>query len=210
MTDWSDVRAALLRPACAGTGPIQVLSRREFYDEDALPFLILGGGTVLHILPDPGFREENLAGTEDERLMIRACPGEEGWLVPEDIIGDWMARHVSCAELEDLLLSHPLYEYLTRPDEKGHSRGGHRGFLVQWAPGIPTLASLYAPEFLPDDEEAPAVNRERAAYADAVVDLLGQLEAAFELEQVEVGLRFTPPRPPAQPERGRRRRPSAA
>lgn len=190
---WDDVGRALLHPRCQGTGPIQVVASAPFYDEDELPFALGEGGAVLHILPDPGFRKESLAGSADERLLIVDCPDDEGWLVPDDIIADWLARNVANDALDDLLLSHPLYEYLTRPDDDGHSRIGARGELVQWAPGLPTIASIYAPEFLPDDDEAPLVNRDRAAYAHAVVDLLEQLEARFQLEEIEVGVRMMPP-----------------
>lgn len=191
MTDrWDALQRLLEHPECQGAGPIQVLAEEDFWDEDALPFLVGGGGTVLHILPDDGFRKEALAGSEDERLMIVDCPDEPGWLVPDDLVGDWMNRNITCPDLEDLILAHPLYEYLTAPDEDGNSRGGHRGELVQWAPGLPTLASVYAPEFLPDDEDAPPVNRHRVAYAGAVADFLRQLEAAFAPVEIEVGVRF--------------------
>lgn len=192
---WRDVARLLRDPACSGAGPIQLLAKDDFYDEEDLPFLLLGGGSVVHIVPDAGFRKESLAGSEDERLLIVDCPDDEGWLVPEDIVADWLARHVSCPPLEDLILSHPLYEYLTAPDEEGRSRGGHRGELVQWAPGIPNLASVYAPEWLPDDPDAPAVNREREAYSMAVQDLLEQLERSFDLLELELGLRFAEPHP---------------
>jgi len=152
--------------------------------------MIEGGGTVVHVVPDAGFRKEGLAGSADERLLIVDCPDDEGWLVPEDILADWMNRNVSCPDLEDLILAHPLYEYLTALDDEGHSRGGMRGELVQWAPGVPNMASVYAPEFLPDDEEAPAINRDRDAYAEAVADLLRQFEANFRPVEIEVGVRF--------------------
>lgn len=180
----------LEHPDCQGAGPIQVLAESPFWDEDALPFLVGGGGNALHVLPDDGFRKESMAGSEDERLLIADCPDEPGWLVPEDIVADWMNRNISCPDLEDLILAHPLYEYLTAPDEDGLSRGGHRGELVQWAPGLPTLASVYAPEFLPNDRDAPEINRDRRAYAAAVGDFLHQLEAAFAPIEVEVGVRF--------------------
>ncbi len=197
MTGRWDALARLLRhPDCQGAGPIQLLAETDFYDEDDLPFIVAGGGTVLHVLPDAGFRKENLAGSEDERLLIVDCPDEDGWLVPDDIIADWMNRNISCPDLEDLILAHPLYEYLTRLDEEGHSRGGRRGELVQWAPGLPNLASVYAPEFLPADEEAPRVNRDKEAYAEGVADLLRQLEAAFAPAEFEVGVRLRDPLEP--------------
>lgn len=189
---WDDLGRSLLHPRCQGTGPIQVVAAEPFYNEDELPFALAEGGSVVRVIPDPGFRKESLAGSADERLLIVDCPDDDGWLVPDDLIADWLARHVSNEALDDLLLSHPLYEYLTRPDDEGHSRIGARGELVQWAPGLPTIASLYAPEFLPDDEEAPSVNRDRGAYARAVVDLLVQLEARFDLEEIEVGVRMMP------------------
>lgn len=186
---WSSIAAVLQRPDCQGAGSIHLAAPEPFYDEAALPFKLLGGGTVFHVLPSKGFRRENLAGSADERLLVVDCPDEEGWLVPESIVHDWMARHITCPDLDDLLLAHPLYEYLTRPDEEGHSRGG-RAVLAQWSPGFPNMATLYAPEFLPDDAEAPRVNRDRKAYANAVVDLLQRLEEAFRLDEVEVAVRF--------------------
>ncbi len=186
---WREVVALLTHPLCQGTGAIQVVSRQEFWDEDGLPFHFEGGGSVCHIIPDRGFRKEALAGSEDERVLIVDCPDDEGWLVPEDIVADWMARNVTVPALDDMLLSHRLYEYLTHPDDDGLSRGG-KGELVQWAPGMPNLASIAAPEFLPDDPEAPKVNRIRRTYAAAVKDLLTQLERRFELEEIELGIRF--------------------
>ena len=186
---WVDLAKAIAHPLCQGLGPIQVVAREAWWDEEELPFIFEGGGTVAHLVPDPGFRKESLAGSEDERLLIVDCPDDEGWLVPEDVVADWMGRNVSNPDLDDILLSHPLYEYLTANDEEGLSRGG-RGELVQWAPGIPNLASLYAPEFLPNDPEAPAVNRDRKAYAEAVRDLVAQLDRRFGVAEVELGLRF--------------------
>jgi hypothetical protein len=87
-------------------------------------------------------------------------------------------------------VSHPLYEFLTSPDEEGLARGGPRGHLIQWVPGVPTMAVLHPPEFLPGDPEAPSVNRDRDEYAAAVVDLLRHLESTFPLVEIEVGLRF--------------------
>ncbi len=180
---------ALRDPDCMGAGAIQLLAETEFWDEDGLPFEILGGGSIIHLVPDTGFRKEHLASFEEERMVIADHP-EGGWLVPDDVVAHWMNRHVDCPPLEDLVLAHPLYEYLTRLDEDGHSRGGHRGELIQWAPGIPTLASIYAPEFLPDDPDAPKVNRERGPYAAAVVDLLEQLDVLFGPVEMEVGVRY--------------------
>lgn len=188
--DWRDLVPLLRHPDCQGTGAIQLIAEDPFYDEDLLPFELLGGALVLHILPDPGFPKESLAATEDERLLIVDCPDDDGWLVPEALVSEWLDRNVDRPDLEDLLLAHPLYEYLTALDEHGHSRGGHRGDLVRWAPGEPHIASLYAPEFLPNDPDAPRVNRDRDDYADAVQDLLTELEAAFDLVEVEVPLRF--------------------
>lgn len=189
-TRWEAVARILRHPDCNGAGPIQLLAHDDFYDESELPFMVEGGGSIVHVIPDTGFRKEGLAATADERLLIVDCPDDEGWLVPEDILADWLNRNVSCPDLEDIILAHPLYEYLTVLDEDGRSRGGMRGELVQWAPGVPNLASVYAPEFLPDDEDAPGVNRDRDAYADAVADLIRQLEAAFRPVEVELGVRF--------------------
>jgi hypothetical protein len=188
---WRTLVAGLRHPECNGAGAIQLLAEKDFYDEDSLPYEIIGGGAILHVIPDDGFRKESLANSEDERLMIVDSPDGDGWLVPDDIVATWMNLHVSCPTLEDLVLSHPLYEYLTTLDDAGYSRGGHRGELIQWAPGIPNLASVYAPEFLPNDENAPHVNRDREAFADAVADLLNQLEATFEPVEIEMGLRFS-------------------
>ncbi|MES2154892.1 MAG: hypothetical protein V4510_07125 [bacterium] len=194
---WRELGALLSHPLVQGAGTIQVVSRQQFWDEDGLPFRFEGGGSICHIVPDRGFRKEALAGSEDERLLIVDCPDDEGWLVPEDVVADWMARNVTVPALDDVLLSHRLYEYLTHPDDEGLSRGG-KGDLVQWAPGLPHLASIAAPEFLPNDPEAPRVNRDRRTYAAAVKDLLRQLERRFELEEIEVGVRFG--KPPAAPE----------
>ncbi len=196
MGDWRAVAEVLRNPTCQGCGPIQLLSAIPFFDEDELPFLFEGGGSVCHIIPEAGFPKESLAASEDERLLIVNCPDDEGWLAPEDIVRDWLSRHVTCPDLEDVLLAHPLYEYLTQLDDEGHSRGGQRGELIQWAPGIPHLVSIYAPEFLPNDPDAPLVNRDRDAYADAVIDLISKLEEAFDLREIEVGLRFGDEPPP--------------
>lgn len=187
---WDEVGRILRHEHCQGCGPIQILTEDDFYDEDALPFELAGIGTVVHLIPDTGFRKESLAGSEDERLLIVDCPDDDGWLAPEDIVANWLNRNVQCPDLEDLILAHPLYEYLTIPDEEGHSRGGHRGNLIQWAPGIPNMASIYAPEWLPNDPDAPEVNRDREAYARAVEDLIRQIEADFKPLEIEVSLRF--------------------
>lgn len=186
---WRAVVGMLAEPHCQGVGNIHVVAERDFYDEAGLPYSFAGGGTVCHLIPRDGFAKESLAGSEDEKRLIVDCPDEPGWLVSEDIIRDWMARHVRCPPLEDLLLSHPLYEYLTKPDEEGLSRGG-RAVLVHWSPGFPNLASIYPPEFLPEDPEAPPVNRDRSEYAKALVDLLERIEGAFPVIEIEVGLRF--------------------
>lgn len=188
---WQAVARLLRHPECHGAGAIQLLADEDFYDEDGLPFVVAEGGAVVRIVPDQGFRKEHLAGSAEERLLIIDDPEGEGWLVPDDVVASWMNRHVDCPPLEDLILAHPLYEYLTQLDERGHSRGGHRGELIQWAPGIPTLASVYAPEFLPDDEDAPGVNRDRDAYADSVEDLLAELERTFAPVEIELGVRFS-------------------
>jgi hypothetical protein len=181
--------AALLRnPLCQGCGPLHLVAREPFWDEADLPFLLEGGGTVCHLLPDDGFRKESLAASEDERLLVADCPDAPGWLAPQEVVASWMARNVTNPALDDLLLSHPLYEYLTQTDEEGHSRGPAP--LVQWVPGVPTLATVAAPEFLPSDRDAPEVNRDRAAYADAVLDLLRMLDERFDLVEAEVPLRL--------------------
>jgi len=192
---WREAVALLSHPLCQGAGNIQVVSRQQFWDNDDLPFRFEGGGTVCRIIPDRGFRKEALAGSEDERALIVDCPDDEGWLVPDDIVADWMARTLTVPALDDLLLSHRLYEYLTAPDDEGLSRGG-KGELVQWAPGLPNLASIEGPEFLPRDPEAPLVNRNRRSYAAAVKDLLQQLETRFELDEIELAVRFGHPAEP--------------
>ncbi|HUR62709.1 MAG TPA: hypothetical protein VM286_10155 [Candidatus Thermoplasmatota archaeon] len=191
---WPKLAALLRDPFCQGCGPIHLVSAEPFWDEGTLPFLLEGGGTVCHLLPDEGFTRASLASSEDEALLIVECPDAAGWLAPQDIVADWMARHVTHPGLDDLLLAHPLYEYLTQTDEDGHSRSPAP--LVQWVPGVPTLATLHAPEFLPSDKDAPAVNRDRATYAEAVLDLLDQLDDRFDLVEVEVGLRFGEDPPP--------------
>ncbi|MCA1810641.1 MAG: hypothetical protein LC623_01355, partial [Halobacteriales archaeon] len=194
---WRSLAAVLRSPLCQGCGPLHLVGREPFWREDALPFLLEGGGTVCHLLPDQGFTKESLAASEDERLLIVDCPDAPGWLAPQEIVSSWMARHVTNPALDDLLLSHPLYEYLTQTDEEGHSRGPAP--LAQWVPGVPTLATVVAPEFLPHDRDAPKVNRDRAAYAEAVLDLLRQLDERFDLMEVEVPVRLGE-EPPEEPE----------
>lgn len=195
LVPWDLFVAVLCHPSAQGSGVIHVVSRREFWDEADLPFTFHGGGSVCRIVPRPGFRKESMAASEDERALIVDCPDDEGWLVPEGIVGQWMARHVRVPALDDLLLSHRVYEYLTSPDDDGLSRGGEAE-LVQWTPGVPTVASIAAPEFLPTDPDAPRVNRSRAAYAAAVRDLVRQMERRFALSEVEVGVRFGRDPPP--------------
>lgn len=186
----SDALAAALRDRrCQGAGGLHLVAREPFWDEDDLPFALHGGGAVLRLVPARGFRRESLAASPDERATIVDCPDDEGWLVSASIVADWMARHVACAPLDDLLLSHPLYAHATKVDAKGRSRMG-KGRLAFWTPGVPTVASLAEPPFTPQDKSAPAVNRTRAAYADAVVDLVGRLREAFDLLEVEVPLRY--------------------
>lgn len=192
MTDmpWRDVVPLFRHPRCQGAGAIHLVGKHAFYEEDDLPFALAEGETVLRVIPRPGFTKESLAGSPDERLVIADCPDDTGWMVPEVIIGDWMSRNVRCARLEDIILAHPLYEFLTTPDDDGHTRAGARGHMVHWIPGIPTIAVLHPPEFLPGDDDAPDVNRDRDTYADAVVDLLEQLEREYGPVEIEVGLRF--------------------
>ncbi len=181
--------AALLASGeCAGVGGIELIGKRPFYDEADLPFVIHGGGTVLRIEPARGFEKTSLAASPDEQAMVIDCPDAPGWLVPDGIVAEWMARNVRHDALEDLLVSHPLYEHLTRIDEDGHSRGGKLN-LIRYVPGIPEIVSLYGPEFLPD-EDAPPINREPSLYAEAVADLLEELQATFRLVEVGVDLRF--------------------
>jgi len=198
----SDAAGASLAQAlrdrrCQGAGPLQLVARRPFWDEEALPFQVHGGGAVLRVVPAPGFARENLAGSPDERATIVDCPDDEGWLAASSIVAGWMARHVACPPLDDLLLAHPLYAHATKVDRRGRSRMG-KARLASWVPGVPTIASIAEPPFTPADRAAPAVNRTRAAYAGAVVDLVGQLRDAFDLLEVEVPLRYAPT--------GRRRR----
>lgn len=185
---WRSLATVLRNPLCQGCGPLHLVAVEPFWREDALPFLLEGGGTVCHLLPDAGFRKESLAASQDERLLIADCPDAPGWLAPQDVVAAWMARNVTNPALDDLLLAHPLYEYLTQTDEEGHSRGPAP--LVRWVPGVPTLATVAAPEFLPDDRGAPKVNRHRSAYAEAVLDLLRRLHERFDLLEVEVPVRL--------------------
>lgn len=191
---WTQLATLLRDPACQGCGAIQLVAREPFWDEEDLPFLLEGGGTVCHLVPSDGFTKQSLAASEDEALMVVDCPDEPGWLVPQDIVAAWMARNVTHPALDDLLLSHPLYEYLTALDDEGRSRGA--AHLVRWMPGVPTLATVDAPEFLPTDPHAPKVNRDRAAYSSAVLDLLRQIDARFDLLEAEVALRFGEDPPP--------------
>src|SRR5204862_204046 len=82
-----------------------------------------------------------------------------GWFAPHATVAAWLARHVTCPALDDLLLSHPLYSHTTKLDGRGRSLMG-AGRLAHWAPGLPTLASLAEPPFRPGDRQAPPVNRE--------------------------------------------------
>ena len=183
------LRALLASPACQGAGSIHLVARRPFWDEADLPFLLHGGGPVVRVVPRPGFTKDQLAGSLDERRLVVDCPDDEGWLVPFGTVAAWMARHVACAELDDVLLAHPLYAHVTKVDAKGRSRMG-RGRMAHWTPGVPTVASLAEPPFLAGDRGAPAVNRDRTAYADGVVDLVARLRAEFDLVEVEVGVRL--------------------
>lgn len=181
------LRDLLRDPACQGVNGLHLLAKAPFWEEAALPFTLHGGGTVLRLVPAAGFRRENLAGTPDERLLLVDCPDEDGWLVPSSVVAGWLSRHVTCPPLDDLLLSHPLYAYVTKVDGEGRSRMGPER-LAQWTPGLPTSASLSAPPFRPDDRRAPAINRDRETYAAAVVDLVQQLRAAFDVLEVEVSI----------------------
>lgn len=183
-----ELAGLLLHPSCQGAVAIRLLSARPFWDEEDLPFHLHGGGAVCRVVPDAGFQKESLAASQDERALIVDCPDDDGWLVPHGIVADWMARNVRHPALDDLLLSHRAYEYLTSPGDDGLPRGGFD--LVQWAPGLPNLVSIAAPEFLPRDPDAPAVNRRRRSYAAALRDLLAKLADRFGAEEVEVGLRF--------------------
>jgi hypothetical protein len=186
-----NLRAAVADPRWAGFGPVHVVARRPFWDEDDLPFTLHGGGAVVRLEPARGFAKDLLAGSADERAVVADCPDAPGWLVPAGIVADWMDRHVSCPALDDLLLSHPLYSYATATDRRGSSRMG-RGRLAHWSPGMPTLASLAAPDWLPDDPAAPLLHRDREAHADAVADLLEALDGAFGLLEAEVPSRYVP------------------
>lgn len=192
-TRWGSIAASLRDPRCLGLAGIRLVSQEPLWSEDALPFEVLGAGNVLHLKPRAGFSADLLAGSADERLLVVECPDDEGWLVPEGLVAHWMARHVRNEALDDVLLSHPLYQYLVEPDEDGNSRGG-MGLLVHWTPGIPTHAALLAPEHLPEDEDAPRVNRDVDLYARAVVDLLDRLHQALPILEVEAALAWAPPR----------------
>ena len=88
---WREAAALLRHPATFGAGAIQLLAREPFWEEADLPFRFEGGGTVCRIVPARGFAKESLAGSEDERLLIVDAPDDEGWLVPEDVVADWMS-----------------------------------------------------------------------------------------------------------------------
>lgn len=178
----------LQRADCVGLGGITLVARDAFWDEDDLPFRMHGAG-VVRVEPKAGFRKQLLAGTKDELLVMPDCPDAPGWLVPEGIVARWMGLHVANEQLDDLLLSHPLYTHLVKPDKQGHSRGG-RARLVQWTPGVPTHAHIAGPEFLEGDKSAPTVNRQRGKYAAACQDLLDRLHEAFHLHEVELSFAF--------------------
>lgn len=190
--DHKRLRAILLDPACEGAGDIHLLAREGFWNDDALPFQVAGGGSVLRVVPDAALTPQLFASTDDERHTIVPCHDAPGWLVPSATVAGWLTRHVSNSKLDDLLLSHPLYSYLTAPDDDGLSRGG-MARLVHWTPAMPHIATIVGPEFLPMDPDAPEVNRVRTMYADAVIDLLLQLEQAFDVEEVELGILYSRP-----------------
>lgn len=185
----TELRDLLASRRAHGVGSLTLVAREPFWDEGALPFTLHGGGSVLRLAPRPGFTKDLLASSFDERLLVVDCPDDEGWLVPGGLVAGWMARHVTCPELDDVLLAHPLYAHVTKVDGKGRSRAG-RARLATWSPGVPTVAHLLEPPFL-TDRSAPAVNRSRAAYADAVVDLVARLREAFDLDEVEVSARLS-------------------
>ncbi|MFA5945027.1 MAG: hypothetical protein WC876_11255 [Candidatus Thermoplasmatota archaeon] len=180
-------------PGWHGFGSIHLVTETPFWDEADLPFELFGGGAVVRLDPAQGFTKTSLAASHDELLLVLDCPDAPGWLVPTAIVADWMARNVVCAALDDVLLSNPLYSYATRVDRQGRSRIGATR-LAQWAPGLPTVASLMAPEWLPRDADAPRVNRDRATHVAALQDLVQALDSEFGLLEVEVGSRFGPPR----------------
>lgn len=188
---WAGVHAATADPRWAGFGPLHVVARTPFWDEGDLPFTLHGGGAVVRLEPARGFTKDLLASSADERAVLADCPDAPGWLVPAGVVADWMDRHVSCPALDDLLLAHPLYSYATAPDRRGRSRMG-RGRLAHWSPGMPALASLMAPEWLPGDKDAPRLHRDRKAHAEAVADLLDQVDAEFGLLEAEVPSRYAP------------------
>lgn len=180
--------AALREEGCLGLAGLTLVARAPFWDEDVLPFRLHGAG-VLRLEPRAGFRKSLLAATKDELAVMPDCPDAPGWLVPDGIVARWMTTHVANERLDDLLLSHPLYTHLVKPDKEGRSRGG-RAPLVQWTPGVPTHAHVKGPEFLQGDRSAPTVNRQRAKYAAACQDLLDRLHAAFDLDEVELSFAF--------------------
>ena len=184
---------AAAAPGWHGFGSVNLVAGRPFWSEEDLPFELHGGGAVVRLEPAQGFSKSSLAASHDELLLVLDCPDAPGWLVPSAIVADWMARNVACAALDDLLLSSPLYGYATKVDRQGRSRIG-RGRLAQWAPGVPTVASLMAPEWLPRDADAPKVNRDRATHVAALQELVSAIDAEFGLLEVEVGSRFGPPR----------------
>jgi hypothetical protein len=94
MKRWDTVQRALEDDLAHGCGPIQLVAEAPFYDESLLPFSVAGGGRILRIVPERGFRKEALTETADERLLVVDCPDDEGWLVPADVVAAWYGRHV--------------------------------------------------------------------------------------------------------------------
>lgn len=182
-------------PGWHGFGTIHIVSKSPFWDAEDLPFDLHGGGAVVRLEPAEGFTKKSLAASHDELLLVLDCPDAPGWLAPSAIVADWMSRNVACAALDDLLLSNPLYSYATKVDGRGRSRMGS-GRLAHWAPGVPTVAALMAPEWLPRDADAPKVNRDRGAHVAALQHLVTALDDEFGLLEIEVGSRFGPTKTP--------------
>ncbi len=178
---WQDRLQPLLHPDCMGIGSIQILAQEPWYDEEDLPFTIHGAG-ILRLEPVPGFTPESLAGSPDEARVIAPCPDAPGWLVPEDIVAGFLGRTITVPDLEDLLLSHPLYQ-----EDDGEPTPGHG--LLQWLPGVPELVSIHSP-ILGDDPSLPAANRDKEAYLAGLAEILDAIEGLADPLEISIAFRY--------------------
>ncbi len=189
---WHEVRSLLQRSDCTGAASIRILAPEPFWDEDVLPFEVHGSPPIFRVVPRKGLRRESLAHDPDALLMIQDCPDAPGWLVPDNIIAWWLDRHVESPHVEDILLSHALFEHATHPDEQGYSPTGPRGSLIHWTPGLPHVLHIALPDPRPREPDAPAILRDPTQYSAAVTDLVDKLIEAIHPLEIELGLRFAP------------------